>query len=132
MSPASRFLSACALGLALGACKSSSLPVTTACTPNLLPALRVTVVDARTGAPPQSATLIARSEAFVDSVGPISPYTPVVPGVVLVLTAATERPGTYDLTVHAPGYREWTRTGVRVTADPCHVRQVDLTAELQT
>jgi hypothetical protein len=130
MSSPSRLLCACAV--ALGACESPSSPRPLACTPNILFGLQVTVIDSITSAPPSSATLIARSAAYVDSVGPQAPLSPVVDGVVLVLSAASERSGTYDLTVRAPGYRDWTRTGVRVTQeDQCHVRTVALTARLR-
>jgi hypothetical protein len=50
---------------------------------------------------------------------------------VLLLSSAGERAGTYDLTIRSPGYRDWTRTGVEVTKDQCHVRPVTLTARLQ-
>ena len=133
MSSASRLLcaSACAGAVALGACDRASAP--TACTPNLEFGLRVTVVDALTNAPPASATLIARTAMATDSVGPVSPFQPVSPGVVLVLSAALEREGTYDLTVRSPGYRDWVRTGVRVEmeANSCHVRTVSITARLE-
>jgi hypothetical protein len=128
MSSASRLLCGCAGAVVLGACNPLSLPVD--CTADLRFGLIVTVVDSLTNAPPASATLIARTAAAVDSVGPHSPL-PTGQGAVLVLSAAPERPGTYDLTVRAAGYRDWTRTGVRVTADECHVRRVELTARLQ-
>src|SRR5918993_476422 len=46
------------------------------------------------------------------------------------LVGAGERPGTYRVIVRKPGYIDWVRTGVRVTSDECHVRQVELTALL--
>jgi hypothetical protein len=49
----------------------------------------------------------------------------------LAIPAAGERPGVYTLTVQKPGYREWTRFRVRVTADRCHVQPVRVTARLQ-
>jgi hypothetical protein len=130
MNSAALLLCGCAGAVAVAACDSPSMEGP--CTPNILFGLQVTVVDSLTNAPPASATLIARTAAEVDSVGPQSPFQPVVPGVVLVLSAAQERAGTYDLTVRAPGYRDWTRKGVRVTADRCHVRPVALTARLRT
>ncbi|MFL5542033.1 MAG: carboxypeptidase-like regulatory domain-containing protein [Longimicrobiaceae bacterium] len=130
MSSRSRLLSACAATFALGACDRLSLP--RACTADFRYGLNVTVADSLTGAPPPSATLIARAGAYVDSVGPQAPFLngPQGPSV-LLLSAAGERPGTYDLTVRAPGYRDWTRTGVQVTADECHVHPVSFTARLQ-
>ena len=103
-----------------------------ACTADYRFGLTVTVVDSVTSAPPASAVLLARSGAFVDSVGPATPVVGSLNGPpVLVLSAAGERPGTYDLTVRAPGYRDWTRTGVEVTADECHVHGVPVTARLR-
>jgi len=43
---------------------------------------------------------------------------------------AYERPGKFDVTVRATGYRAWVRTGVEVTKDQCHVIPVSLTARL--
>lgn len=103
-----------------------------ACTADFRYGLNVTVVDSVTNAPPASALLVARTGTVVDSVGPVAPQPLVLNGPpTLQLAAAGERPGTYDLTVRAPGYREWTRTGVKVTADECHVRGIALTARLQ-
>jgi hypothetical protein len=102
------------------------------CTAELVHGLAVTVVDSLTGEPPASALLIAREGSFIDSVGPRSPYQPGIDEPpVLVLTAAAERPGTYDLSVRAQGYRDWTRASVSVTADECHVFVTEVTARLQ-
>lgn len=118
----------CAAALLLAACRT---PISSrACTANYVFGLSVTVVDSTTGGPPASALLIARNGAFVDSVGPREPVS-YVTGPFLVLDAAGEREGTYDVTVRAQGYRNWTRTGVRVTAGECHVHPVALTARLQ-
>jgi len=116
-------------GLLLAGCG----PLTSvACTADFRYGLNVTIVDSVTSNPPASALLVARSGAFVDSVGPAAPqqWSPNGPPV-LLLSAAGERPGTYDLTVRATGYRDWTRAGVKVTADECHVRGVEVTARLQ-
>lgn len=47
------------------------------------------------------------------------------------LLGAGERAGTYRVTVRKAGYADWVRTGVRVTEDECHVRQVELLARLK-
>jgi hypothetical protein len=103
-----------------------------ACTADFRYGLTVTVQDSLTSAAPGSALLIATSGLYVDSVGPHAPvqWVPTQPPV-LQLNTAGERAGTYALTVRASGYRDWVRTGVRVTADECHVRPVALTARLQ-
>jgi hypothetical protein len=46
------------------------------------------------------------------------------------MALAYERQGTYTVTVHATGYQDWTKSGVLVTADQCHVNGVSLTAKL--
>jgi hypothetical protein len=103
-----------------------------ACTADYRYGLNVTVVDSVTSEPPASALLIAQSWAGRDSVGPYTPQPLGLNGApVLLLYAAGERPGTYDLAVRAPGYRAWTRSDVKVTADECHVRGIALTARLQ-
>jgi hypothetical protein len=94
--------------------------------------INITVVDSTTGSPPSEATLLARSVTFTDSVGPRAPFQSVANGpLVLILSTAGERTGVYAVTVRSPGYRDWTRTGIRVTADECHVKPVILTARLQ-
>jgi hypothetical protein len=132
MKPAAfRLASFCAGALILSAC-GSSLSGGRVCTEDFRYGLNVTVVDSVTNAPPASAVLIARSGAFVDSVGPRTPMQFVQNGPpVLLLSSAGERAGTYDLTVRSPGYRDWTRTGVEVTEDECHVRPITLSARLQ-
>jgi hypothetical protein len=125
-----RFLSSAAGALLLAGC--GAITGDYACTADYRYGLNVTVVDSVTSAPPASAVLIARTGAAVDSVGPAAPQPVVLNGPpVLLLGAAGERPGTYDLTVRAPGYRDWTRNGVKVTADECHVRGIAVTARLQ-
>ena len=102
------------------------------CTEQYTYGINITVVDSATGFPPSEATLLARSATFTDSVGPIA-RTPMgvdIPAY-LTLSTAGERPGVYSVVVRSPGYRDWTRTGIRVAKDQCHVREVNLTARLQ-
>jgi hypothetical protein len=47
------------------------------------------------------------------------------------LTGAGEHAGIFRVTVRKPGYRDWVRSGVRVTRDACHVQPTTLTALLQ-
>jgi hypothetical protein len=44
---------------------------------------------------------------------------------------AYEREGTYTLTVEQVGYKPWTRSGLAVGRDDCHVKGVSLVARLQ-
>lgn len=46
------------------------------------------------------------------------------------LALAYERQGTYTVTVHADGYQDWTKAGIVVTGDQCHVTGALLTAKL--
>jgi hypothetical protein len=102
------------------------------CTDEFVFGLNITVVDSATADPPSEATLLARSGTFTDSVGPRAPFQWVANGpLVLILSTAGERAGLYSITVRSPGYRDWTRTGIRVTANECHVNPVNLTARLQ-
>ena len=94
--------------------------------------LNITVIDSATGSPPAEAALVAMSGPFVDSVGPRQPFQTVANGpLVLILSTAGERPGVYAVVVRSAGYRDWTRSDIRVTADDCHVRPVSVVASLQ-
>jgi len=102
------------------------------CTAQFVYGLNITVVDSATGSPPSEATLLARSGTFSDSVGPRAPSQGVAnEPLVLIMSTAGERAGVYSATVRSPGYRDWTRSGISVTADECHVRPVNLTAWMQ-
>ncbi len=102
------------------------------CTSDFKYGLNITVTDATTGSPPDQATLIATSGAYIDSVGPVKPFQAVFNGpLVLVLSTAGERPGVYSALVRSPGYHDWMRSGIEVTADQCHVRPVNIIAGLQ-
>ncbi len=89
-------------------------------------AVTVTVLDAQTGQPPASATLVVTDGAFRE-VGTVLPTAGR-----LTLVAAAEREGTYAVTVSAPGYRDWTQTGVSVRrGGRCDaLRPAQLTARL--
>jgi hypothetical protein len=82
----------------------------------------VRAVDAPTGRPLSKelqwqSVLIVRDGDFVDSTS-------------LARGAAYERAGVYDVTVRAPGYREWTRRGVRVREGLCDLKRARLKARL--
>jgi hypothetical protein len=92
--------------------------------------LNIVVTDSVAGSPPAQAILIATSTGYVDSVGPARPFR-LHGEFVLILPTAGERPGTYSVVVRSPGYRDWTRSNIQVTADRCHVRPLVLRARLQ-
>lgn len=99
------------------------------CTADFRFGISVQVQDSVTGAWIGSgATLIARDGAYVDSVtGPFG--RPDADDA--ALATAGERAGTYDLVVRHDGYRPWSRTGVKVEADECHVHPVSILARMQ-
>ena len=86
----------------------------------------VTVRDSVTGnVVPGPVVVTARDGSYAETAGP--PFSNGVDSFVL----AVERKGRYDVSVQAPDYRTWVRTGVQVTADECHVHTVQLQARLQ-
>jgi hypothetical protein len=92
-----------------------------ACTAIYVYGITVTVTDATTGAPVEGITAEIREGAYVD------PNVTVFGNTV---AGAGERAGVYTVTVRKEGYEDWTRSGVTVTADRCHVQGVALAAAL--
>ena len=94
-----------------------------ACTDQFVYGLAVEVVDATNGVGlAASATLTLRDGDFLQT------STESFDG--LTLLGAGERAGTYEVTVSHPGYADWMRSSIEVTADECHVIPVTLRAEL--
>ena len=94
-----------------------------ACTAQFVYGLTVTVRDQSTTLPKaEDATLTLREGAYVEVV------TDSWDGTTLV--GAGERSGTYAVTVEHAGYETWTRAGVEVSEDECHVIPVSITANL--
>ena len=94
------------------------------CTTQAVPGIMVQVLDSLTGAPAgRNARIIARAGTVADTAN-FTEFDGPYP-------LAFERSGTYAVTVEQQGYRLWSRTGIRVTKDECHVRTVSLTARLQ-
>jgi hypothetical protein len=75
------------------------------------------------------ASLVVREGSFEDSIA-VPNARPDLND--LVVGAAAERTGTYQVTVSKPGYATWVQTGIRVTRNVCHVNTVSLTALLQS
>ncbi len=88
----------------------------------------VYIVDAVTGIPQaDDARAFAIDGAYSDSL-----RFGIAAGTTLIaLQGAAERPGLYHLRIDKQGYRTWTQADVRVFADACHVRTVQVTARLQ-
>ena len=108
----------------------------TVCTTEAVPAIRVVVLDSISGEPVRGPVRIVALDGAMsfelDSQDVVVP-PPEDPDTVVFgpFYLASERPGTYDVTVEAPGYGPWQRAGVRVRAGECHVRTAELTALLQ-
>lgn len=122
-------LTVAALALGALACgKAVNDPGGLVCTTEARAAISVTMVDSLTGSAAGMTGTWARAVdgAYRDSTGFFTP--PGVSGASAGL--AYERAGTYAVTVHANGYRDWTKSGVVVTAGECHVNGVQLTARL--
>ena len=97
------------------------------------PSFTVDVRDATTGAPAAWRAIgIAQDGAFLDTLDlPVSPADSLN---ALTLYGPFERPGTYSVLVHKPGYLDWMTSGVVVekTGERCpHVTTVRLEARLQ-
>jgi hypothetical protein len=100
------------------------------CTQDLRAGIQVFVKDSVTNAGIASgASLIASEGAFKDSVRYTSSQPDFDAG---PISAAAERPGTYQVKVLKANYAPWTQNNIRVTKDVCHVNTVTLTALLQT
>jgi hypothetical protein len=95
-----------------------------ACTASFEPGITVRALDANTS---ENVTDGAEGTvvegAYVDSLRPAGHDASAR---VLLLSAAHERPGTYDVFVERPGYQAVSLSAVDVTQDECHVRTVAL------
>lgn len=120
-----RFFTAIFAGaMPLIACGGS--PVENTCANYALTGITLTVVDSTSlTTPPGTLSLIVTDAAYADTL------TSAANG---IFSAATERPGTYSLTLQVPGYHEWTKSPVVVALDgtACHhVVPVVLVAKVQ-
>ena len=92
-----------------------------ACTTEARPGLSVTVLDASTGLLLTGGSVIAREGAYADTARSFIPAS---------YPLAYERPGKYDVSVDVPGFQLWSKSGVAVRRDGCHVVTVQLDARL--
>lgn len=116
-----------ALPMALAAC--DGIFDSQVCTLNIAPGITVTITDSVSGEPRAAeAVAVARERAYVDTLDPAVS----IGDVLISRQGAYERKGIYEVTVRAPGYRDWVRSGVFVRPGDCHVQQVELQAPLQT
>ena len=105
------------LALSVAACKGTSAPV---CTLEARAGINLTVVD-QAGQPVTNAVAQAREGDYVEILQRTGPG---------ILFGVFERKGDYDVSVTAPGFKEW-REDVEVEADECHVIPVRLTVRLE-
>jgi hypothetical protein len=108
------------LAFLLGGCNTDP----GACTLILVPGITVRALDAGTNENVTDGAQGTVSEgAYVDS---LRPGLQDADSRVLLLSAAYERPGSYDVFVERPGYQAVSLSAVEVTADECHVHTVGL------
>lgn len=115
-----------AIGAALlAAATGCNVVIGPTCTLEARPGLLLVIHDAATGAPAvRGAHVVVRDGSFEEAAQISVSYDG-------PLGFAQERAGTYAVTVTQEGYRPWTRGGVRVERDRCHVRTVTLDVALQ-
>ena len=120
-----RYFLLAVLAVTLAACNSATDSIS--CTQEARPGISVTVLDSATiVAAGRSSRILAHDGIFADSVP--SQWTAASDG---PFGLVYERTGTYTVTVTRAGYRDWTKSGIVVTKDRCHVRTVPVTALLQ-
>lgn len=96
-----------------------------ACTAIAVDALVVTVVDTANNQRICDATVTAIDGSFSAELRPFPA------GAECTYSGPTERAGTYEVRVSKAGYEPAAQTGIRVTADECHVIPVRLTLQLR-
>jgi hypothetical protein len=108
---------------------ASACDLTGPCTTDPKPAIRVKIVDAATGGPPEAANVTATvTDGSYTDVATV----PVPPTGFALAYLAFERPGIYRVEVQAQGYTPWVEQDVRaLDTDECGVKAVDLTARLE-
>jgi hypothetical protein len=107
--------------LSLAGCSKKPVEEQVMCTMEARPALAIVVIDSSSGAGLAAATVaIVREGAFADTLR----------GTDSLVSGVHERAGTYRVEVSAPGYLEWSRDGITVDRDQCHVQTVRLRALL--
>ncbi len=118
------------------------LPAIAACSADhySIAGLRMEIRDAVTGAPAaMNVTLEVRDGDYLETVNGAEIWMGARPEDALVLMAADDRPGRYDITITSAGYEPWVRTGVVVRRTDernpfdgsATVEQVNLKVDLQ-
>jgi hypothetical protein len=118
------------LVVAVGCHWSSAPHEPVVCTDIAMAAINVKVLDSASGLGLSFSNLWARARDGTYTDSTLVPFT-IAANAPRTFGLAYEREGTYEVTVRAAGYREWTRPNVVVKRDECHVIPVALTAYLQ-
>ncbi len=95
------------------------------CTMNSIPGIRLFIVDSIDGPFRGPVNTTLRDGPFSETIAFPATYG------LDHRFLAYERPGTYSITLEAPGYKPWRRDNVVVTGDRCHVKTVSVTALMQ-
>ena len=119
-------LSVCIGILAAAGC-SSSAPTAVACTGDPVFGLQVTIENAATGTPIiDSTSVVITDGSYKESY--VLPVAGLTPG---TISAASERAGTYSISIRRTGFAAYDTAGVTVTKGACHVQPVQVVAKLQ-
>lgn len=95
------------------------------CTMSEIPGIRLFIVDSLDGPFRGPVTTTLRDGAFSQTIAFPATYG------LDHRFLAYERPGTYSITLEAPGYKTWRRENIVVTPQGCHVKTVSVTALMQ-
>ena len=122
-------MSGCVAILGTAACSSSG-PTAVACTGDPVYGLAITVENAATGAPvTDSASVVISDGSYVESYHYLGAAGQPASG---TIHAASERAGTYNISIRKSGYAAYDTAGVNVTKDACHVQPVQVIAKLDS
>jgi hypothetical protein len=92
------------------------------CTDSIEPAITVRALDSRTGQNvTDGAQGVVSEDTYVDN---LQPAQFDADQRVVLMRAADERPGTYDLFLERDGYQAVSLSGIEVTMGECHVNTV--------
>lgn len=95
------------------------------CTMSEVPGISLFIVDSIDGPFREPVTVTLRDGGFSQTVAFPASYG------LDKRWLAHERPGTYAITLDAPGYKTWRRDNIVVMAEACHVKTVSVTALMQ-
>ena len=109
------------VALLAAGCDAADPSTPPVCTAEAVAGVQVTAEDSLTSAP---------VTAGLEGVLTEAPYEETMLVFDNRLIGAFERAGTYEVTVSATGYQEWTRSGVLVLEGECHVVPADIEVRL--